>query len=188
MPEKQNTEDIFSGVEKETKTSVTQIEGQSIHTQRPEPKFKKRFNFSIIIKFLLVIIIFGSIVFGVWFLFFRKSSQIFKEIKTSVSEQGFFTTTTPAAIEVSPVLDADRDGLNDIEEEELGTDPENLDSDHDGLSDKEEVKIYLTDPLNQDTDGDGLKDGQEVKNNGDPKNSNPEARLFDLNKEIEKLR
>ena len=67
---------------------------------------------------------------------------------------------------VSPVyvaeggpLDSDGDGLTDVKENEIGTDPYNPDSDGDGLSDGEEYLTYKTDPLNKDTDFDGLTDG-----------------------------
>jgi len=59
-------------------------------------------------------------------------------------------------------VDSDGDGLTDVEELALGTDPHNPDTDNDGLTDGEEVKTYKTDPLNPDTDYDGLKDGAEV--------------------------
>jgi len=61
------------------------------------------------------------------------------------------------------ITDTDGDGLTDLEEEQLGTDPLNPDTDGDGLKDGEEVKVYRTNPLNPDTDADGLKDGEEVK-------------------------
>lgn len=59
--------------------------------------------------------------------------------------------------------DSDNDGLLDVEEKELGTDPNNLDSDGDDLFDFEEIKFYKSDPLNPDSDGDGFLDGEEVK-------------------------
>lgn len=60
------------------------------------------------------------------------------------------------------VLDSDGDGLLDVEEEKLGTDPFDPDTDRDGLSDGEEVKAHGTNPLDPDTDLDALKDGAEV--------------------------
>ena len=45
--------------------------------------------------------------------------------------------------------DADADGVNDCDEEALGTDPDLADSDGDGLSDKEEIDC-ISDPLNAD--------------------------------------
>ncbi len=67
--------------------------------------------------------------------------------------------------------DLDDDGLPDVEEQLLGTDPTNPDSDQDGLVDGEEVFIFQTDPLSQDTDGDQLLDSEEVfGTNTDPLN------------------
>jgi hypothetical protein len=58
--------------------------------------------------------------------------------------------------------DDDNDGLTDVEEAGLGTDPFDADTDDDGLGDGEEVHVHGTDPRNPDTDGDGLTDGEEV--------------------------
>ena len=58
--------------------------------------------------------------------------------------------------------DSDSDGLSNLREVELGTNPMQADSDNDGLSDCEEVEIYHTDPLNKDTDNDGITDGNEI--------------------------
>jgi MYXO-CTERM domain-containing protein len=63
--------------------------------------------------------------------------------------------------------DSDGDGLSDIQEEDLGTNPQNPDSDGDGLRDGAEVfggnpaleSNNVTDPLDVDTDNDGLCDG-----------------------------
>lgn len=65
-------------------------------------------------------------------------------------------------------LDSDRDGLNDIRERELGTNPQSADTDSDGLSDLDEVEKYGTDPTNPDTDGDGYLDGEEVEGGYNP--------------------
>lgn len=65
-------------------------------------------------------------------------------------------------------LDSDKDGLNDIRERELGTNPQSADTDNDGLSDLDEVEIYGTDPTNPDTDGDGYLDGEEVEGGYNP--------------------
>jgi hypothetical protein len=68
--------------------------------------------------------------------------------------------------------DTDDDGLTDGEEvNEYGTDPLDGDSDDDGLTDGEEVNEYGTDPLDPDTDGDGLSDGIEVSTGLDPLDS-----------------
>jgi hypothetical protein len=68
-----------------------------------------------------------------------------------------------------PDGDPDVDGLSNLEEQSLGTDPQSDDTDDDGLSDAVEdgggefisVTQTGTDPLNADTDGDGLSDGVE---------------------------
>lgn len=62
--------------------------------------------------------------------------------------------------------DSDNDGLTDVEEEAIGTDPNNPDSDNDGLEDGREVNDTMTDPLDPDTDDGGVNDGIEVIDNG----------------------
>lgn len=64
--------------------------------------------------------------------------------------------------------DDDNDGLSDIEEAALNTDPFDSDSDNDNLLDGEEVNIYLTNPNDSDTDNDGVNDGDEVNQGTDP--------------------
>jgi hypothetical protein len=56
--------------------------------------------------------------------------------------------------------DADRDGLKNLKEFKLGTDPRKADSDRDGLKDGDEV-TSANHPLKADSDGDGVKDGAE---------------------------
>ncbi len=58
-------------------------------------------------------------------------------------------------------LDSDKDGLGDIAEIRLGTDPHNADTDGDGISDGAEISIK-TNPLAKDTDGDGIPDSTEI--------------------------
>ena len=58
-------------------------------------------------------------------------------------------------------LDTDGDGLTDVQEAILGTDPLNIDTDGDGLTDGQEVDSG-TNPLLADTDGDGLDDAFEI--------------------------
>ena len=65
--------------------------------------------------------------------------------------------------------DYDGDGLTNIQEQRLGTRPDEIDTDGDELSDGDEVNIYGTDPLKYDTDGDGLSDGEEIKLGLDPR-------------------
>lgn len=49
--------------------------------------------------------------------------------------------------------DPDKDGLENLEEQRLSTDPNNSDSDKDGISDGDEVHITLCDPLKSNTAG-----------------------------------
>jgi Carboxypeptidase regulatory-like domain/Bacterial TSP3 repeat/Bacterial Ig-like domain (group 2) len=65
--------------------------------------------------------------------------------------------------------DPDGDGLTNLQEFQLGTDPRNPDTDGDGVSDGEEVKRG-TNPLNPDTDGDGLTDAEEIRLGTNPLN------------------
>jgi hypothetical protein len=65
-------------------------------------------------------------------------------------------------------IDTDKDGLPDVREKELGTNPAIPDTDADGLSDGDEILVWKTDPLNPDTDGDGYADGTEVRNGYSP--------------------
>ncbi|MFO1499272.1 MAG: binary toxin-like calcium binding domain-containing protein [Verrucomicrobiota bacterium] len=59
-------------------------------------------------------------------------------------------------------VDADNDGLTNLEEFNTTTIPSNPDTDGDGLKDGAEVKTHLTKPGVADTDGDGVSDGIEV--------------------------
>ena len=56
--------------------------------------------------------------------------------------------------------DADRDGLKNLKEFKLGTNPRKADSDRDGLKDGDEV-TSANNPLKADSDADGVKDGAE---------------------------
>ncbi|MGV9187825.1 Rib/alpha-like domain-containing protein [Arcanobacterium canis] len=75
-------------------------------------------------------------------------------------------------------VDSDGDGLDDVTEKKLGTDPKSPDTDKDGVNDGDEVSGAKnpfkenksdpkgepgnTDPRNPDSDGDGQKDGEEL--------------------------
>ena len=67
-------------------------------------------------------------------------------------------TTNP---DFGPMGDPDGDMLNNLEEFQGGTLPNDDDTDDDGLNDKEEMDLG-TSPTNDDSDGDGLKDGVET--------------------------
>ncbi len=66
------------------------------------------------------------------------------------------------------IPDTDNDGLDDVREDDLGTDPLNWDTDGDELSDGDEIIIWKTKPLDPDTDNDTFSDGVEVKNGYNP--------------------
>src|SRR3954453_23498298 len=55
---------------------------------------------------------------------------------------------------------ADHDGLKNLKEFKLGTNPKKADTDKDGLKDGDELASGH-DPRNADSDGDGIKDGAE---------------------------
>jgi hypothetical protein len=80
--------------------------------------------------------------------------------------------------------DRDGDGLSDIEESLLGTDPNNPDSDGDGISDGDEVRNG-TDPTDPDSDGDGLTDGEEDYYNTDPNKKDTDGDGWDDKWEID---
>ena len=106
------------------------------------------------------------------------STDTIDAVDTSVAE------VAPVVDAYYPGKDSDKDGVDDLLEAALGTDPVNPDTDGDGLSDGEEVagktsplkadtdsdglkdgvekKVYGTDPISADTDGDGLNDGTEI--------------------------
>ncbi|MGD7654590.1 MAG: sulfatase-like hydrolase/transferase [Verrucomicrobiales bacterium] len=88
--------------------------------------------------------------------------SVFDNVRVSVS--GF----------TDPDGDSDGDGLTDLEELNLGTDPNLADTDGDLLGDGAEVNRYGTDPLLSDTDGDSNPDGFEIAKGTDPKD--PESR------------
>lgn len=58
--------------------------------------------------------------------------------------------------------DTDLDGLTNIQEFNVGSDPTLLDTDGDELRDGDEINIHGSDPVLIDTDNDGLADGEEV--------------------------
>lgn len=102
------------------------------------------------------------------------TSPVVNPSEVSVSAPGeAATANVPAKMSTDKILfgeqiDSDKDGLDDVREEEIGTGLRNPDTDSDGLSDGDEVLIWKTDPLNPDTDADGYADGQEVRSGYNP--------------------
>jgi pSer/pThr/pTyr-binding forkhead associated (FHA) protein len=90
------------------------------------------------------------------------------ERATSVAAEAAATSqlATQLAATAAMLGDRDGDGLSDLQENVVGTDPDNQDSDNDGLLDGEEVLTWGTNPLSQDTDSDDLVDGAEVHQYG----------------------
>jgi hypothetical protein len=92
---------------------------------------------------------------------------------TSTDDAG--NTSGPSApVTVTVDSDLDNDGLTNIQENQIGTNPNDPDTDNDGLTDGQEVNgfavgvcgrsatTFTTNPLKADTDGDGLSDGREA--------------------------
>ncbi|OHU86896.1 MULTISPECIES: M4 family metallopeptidase [Pseudoalteromonas] len=67
--------------------------------------------------------------------------------------------------------DLDNDGLNNLTEYELQTNPTLSDTDEDGLSDYDEHHTHQTNPTNVDSDSDQMPDGWEVNYGLDPTSS-----------------
>ena len=134
----------------------------------------------LIVGGVVLLIVIGVVV---WLAFFRNGTEQLAEPTTSVVAPTDETSPTPPVAaptdvpaEAPPVVtpsvaapaDSDGDGLSDVDETRLGTDPQKADIDNDGLTDGEEVNVYRTNPLNADTDGDTFKDGAEVRAGYDP--------------------
>jgi len=182
-------EDIFAAVEKSTPQPSASREGPA---PTPRPALPKVSFFTAYRKLLVIIL--GLIGLGVvggggWLLYssFKKAPSPKEAIKAGVNQAplpaieinanlGEGTANTNLNLSVNeapavltpPTVDSDNDGLDDSEERNLGTDPNNPDTDNDGLTDREEVRVYKTNPLNPDTDGDGYPDGREVKSGYNP--------------------
>jgi uncharacterized repeat protein (TIGR01451 family) len=82
------------------------------------------------------------------------------------------------------LADTDGDGLSDLDEARIGTDPTVPDTDGDGLNDKQEIEgvqgFAPTLPLVADTDGGGVPDGIEVTNGTDPNEPSDDFSVADV--------
>jgi len=194
MPEENKIEDIFDKVEKTPSSTIAQVEGQSIETKKVEPSFKKRVNISRIIRLIIIIIVILILIFVAWFVFSKikgkslEKGKVETPVEQTEQEESAEIPVDFKDLKEEKKLDSDGDGLTDAKERELGTNKDSSDTDKDGLFDKEEVEIYLTDPLKSDTDGDGILDGEEVRKGNNPRSPNPDAKLLDLQKEIQKIK
>lgn len=81
-------------------------------------------------------------------------------------ERFYFTVLTAR----DGTLDFEPDGLTDLEEWQLRTNPKNPDTDGDTLTDGDEVDVHGTNPLARDTDMDGFDDNVELDNGSNPTN------------------
>jgi hypothetical protein len=177
MPFEKEPEDIFAEIEETIPEK--ELKKEEIVVEKKKPSF--RFNFKIILIFLILAIFVVVSYFGY---------SIVKNLSKNLSKKSEKGIAPARVIEnirrTNQGIDSDFDGLLDSEELELKTNPFLVDTDNDGLFDKEEVKIYKTNPLDPDTDNDNVLDGDEVKKGYDPNNPDPNAKLLDLKKEIEK--
>ncbi|MDO8499297.1 MAG: hypothetical protein Q7S66_01405 [bacterium] len=147
---------------------------------------------------LFLVVIIGAIIVGVAYGAYWMYTKFIQTTPTPVSQEQDITppvdtTADPSTVPVVPAtqpsptsstevnqqqkndqilfgepIDSDSDGLDDVREKQLGTDPNNSDTDKDGLSDGDEVLIWRTNPLIPDSDGDGYLDGNEVSHGYDP--------------------
>ena len=84
------------------------------------------------------------------------------EGNTNASPDGNTNDVVVPPVPTNSLIDTDGDGLSNVEEQALGTDPLSIDTDGDGLNDGDEIHVHKTNPLLSDTDNDGLSDRDEV--------------------------
>lgn len=109
---------------------------------------------------------FNSLVNGTYTLSFSRNGYSFNPATVSVSvSNGNMVVSDVTAT----AIDSDNDGIDNLTEILLGTNPNDADSDDDGIIDGAEdtnyngvVDIWETDPTKIDTDGDGIQDGTEL--------------------------
>lgn len=91
----------------------------------------------------------------------RKTLAVETQVTVADKEMTLNATVTYSPVsEIDMEKDSDADGLSDVIEQALGTDPNKSDTDGDGLTDSEELQIG-TDPTLTDTDNNGVWDGDE---------------------------
>jgi len=186
---KSEPEDIFGDIEKKPVDQRVSEVKQEIPVAAPLPERIPKINQRKIVRWAIIALVVIALCF-LSIVFSRKIKEKSEVPYLLEEEEKMVATTTPPVVSsLKPEnLDLDNDGLIDQEEDALGTNKNNPDSDNDGLFDKEEAKIYKTNPLDPDTDKDGVLDGQEVRQGSDPNDPNPEAKLLNLQKEMEMLK
>ncbi len=145
-------------------TNLAQVDQWS--TKRPRRGLK------VMLSVIGALLVTGAAVYY----FFFKAPAVPAQPATNLSTNST-TNTTPTtqqnpttdqnanqapSIPTNALIDTDGDGLTDVEEKALGTDPTKKDTDGDGISDYDEVKVYHTNPLLADSDNDGLSDHDEI--------------------------
>lgn len=111
-----------------------------------------------IIIIILAILLVVGVVYGASRLFRsvnKPAQSAAAKLEQKTLAEGKAIKQTFTAIEVT---DKDLDGLSDVEEAKLGTNPNLADTDGDGINDYDEVNIYKTNPLKYDTYGLGHSD------------------------------
>ncbi|MDD2646665.1 MAG: thrombospondin type 3 repeat-containing protein [Patescibacteria group bacterium] len=180
----QEPEDIFASGE--SNKSVAAVPGKTDPLSRTVKRQGSPRQATKFLKIILIIIIIALVGYGGYYAY-GKFGPIIKSKLAEVKS----TKPTPVQEVVnnkinndtsqpSTILDSDKDGLSDQEEQSLATDPNKADSDNDGLLDNEEVKIYKSNPLSGDSNNDGISDGDSVRRGIDPVT----GAQFDLQKAI----
>ncbi|WP_298442038.1 hypothetical protein [uncultured Ferrimonas sp.] len=109
---------------------------------------------------------------------YHSSIEVAQGLNSQIRIRGSESMLWKLAIaESCQLFDSDMDGLGDVVEAQLGTDPSNRDSDQDGISDGDEAQANLNpldnrDGANVDSDGDGVNNGLELEHGFDPLDGN----------------
>ncbi|MBL8030964.1 MAG: hypothetical protein JNK33_01415 [Candidatus Doudnabacteria bacterium] len=87
---------------------------------------------------------------------------------TAEWREQYFTTATCDAAQCGDVEDPDTDGLTNLKEFQIGSNPTSADSDADGLADGDEVNVFGCSPLDMHTAGDAAyTDADDLKGGWD---------------------
>ena len=143
---------------------------QSMNSQFSSSESKHKHWLLVALAIVLVLVVLVGIIFLV-----KKDRNGGEMVDTENDAQSgeSMVEELPPLVDAFPD-DADRDGISDTREAELGTSNRKIDSDDDGVSDVLEIDVWGTDPTNRDTDGDGYTDGVEITSGFNP---NGEGRL-----------
>jgi len=126
-----------------------------------------------IAQFFSIIVIFFTVAFGTFFQFFKTRYYAIKHKKIVLSSTILLVIMVSLSTSYFYAVYKQKSEYQKwLEESQRYTSNQNinLDSDNDGLADLEETNLG-TDPNNPDTDNDGYSDGEEVKNGYNPNGS-----------------